>query len=44
MGRAYVTNIGDGTVSVIDGATNTVTATIIVGTNPSAIAVNPGTG
>src|SRR2546422_516448 len=30
--RAYVTNEGDGTVSVIDTATNTVVATIPVGT------------
>ena len=39
--RAYVTNRGAGTVSVIDTATNTVTATIKVGTNPSDIAITP---
>ena len=30
-GRVYVGNIGDGTVSVIDGATSTVIATVPVG-------------
>ena len=33
-GTVYVTNGGDNTVSVIDAATNTVTATIPVGTSP----------
>ena len=32
--RAYVTNFTDNTVSVIDSATNTVVATVPVGTNP----------
>ena len=36
--KAYVTNFGDNTVSVISTATNTVTATIPVGTNPQSIA------
>jgi YVTN family beta-propeller protein len=40
---AYVTNVGSGTVSVIDEATNTVTATIPVGSSPYAVAVDPGT-
>ena len=39
--RAYVTNSGAGTVSVIDLATKNVIATIPVGTAPSAVAVNP---
>ena len=41
---AYVTNSGDGTVSVIDTRTNTVTATITVGTKPIDVAVDPATG
>ena len=39
----YVANIGDGTVSVIDEATNTVTATIGVGNGPNGIAADPTT-
>src|SRR5262245_48338091 len=39
--KAYVTNFGDNTVSVIDATTNTVTATIPVGSNPAGIAVTP---
>src|SRR5659263_191568 len=38
---AYVTNYGSNTVSVIDMATNTVTATVNVGTWPYGVAVNP---
>jgi len=37
---AYVTNVGDGTVSVIDTRSNTVTATITVGDSPGAVAVD----
>ena len=39
--RGYVTNGGDNTVSVIDTATNTVVATIPVGSSPQGIAVTP---
>jgi YVTN family beta-propeller protein len=42
----FVTGIGDGTVSVISGQTNTVTATIPVGDFPSfprGVTVNPKT-
>ena len=39
--RAYVTNSQDNTVSVIDTATNTVVATVPVGTNPYGIAITP---
>ena len=39
----YVTNHGDGTVSVIDAATGKVTGTIPVGSLPNAVAVDPGT-
>jgi YVTN family beta-propeller protein len=38
---AYVTNVNDDTVSVIDEATSTVTATIAVGAGPFAVAVDP---
>ena len=39
--RAYVTNGGDNTVSVIDTATNTVVATIPVGQFPFGVAITP---
>ena len=42
--NAYITNDGSGNVSVIDTATNTVTATITVGTAPFAVAVSPDGG
>ena len=38
---AYITNTGNNTVSVIDTATNTVTATIPVGTDPFGVGVSP---
>ena len=38
---AYVTNSVDNTVSVIDTATNTVVATVAVGTCPAGVAVTP---
>ncbi|MFO7400720.1 MAG: hypothetical protein C0P63_015225, partial [Actinomycetales bacterium] len=40
--RAYVTDFGAGTVSVIDTATNTVIATVPVGTQPFGVAVTAG--
>jgi YVTN family beta-propeller protein len=40
----YVTNANGNTVSVINGATRTVTATIPVGNAPNGVAVNPATG
>ena len=39
----YVINQGDNTVSVIDGATRTVTATVPIGKNPYGVAVDPDT-
>jgi YVTN family beta-propeller protein len=39
--RVYVTNQSSNTVSVIDAATNTVTATVAVGATPQGIAFNP---
>ncbi|MFA7522924.1 MAG: YncE family protein [Halothiobacillaceae bacterium] len=38
---AYITNGGDNTVSVIDTATNAVTATVAVGSQPDGVAVSP---
>ena len=38
-----MTNGGSNSVSVVDGANNTVKATVTVGTDPVAIAVNPVT-
>ena len=38
---AYITNQGSNNVSVIDTATNTVVATVAVGTGPYGVAVNP---
>ena len=37
---AYITNRGNNTVSVIDTATNTVVATVAVGSEPAGVAVN----
>jgi len=39
--KVYVANYGSNTVSVIDTATNTVTSTVNVGTNPLGVSVNP---
>ena len=39
--NAYITNDGSGNVSVIDTATNSVTATITVGSAPEGVAVSP---
>jgi YVTN family beta-propeller protein len=39
--NAYITNFGGTSVSVIDTATNAVTATIPVGNGPFAVAVSP---
>src|SRR5438045_6816512 len=41
--RAYVTNISDNDVSVIDGVGNAVIATVNVGNGPFDVAVNPTT-
>jgi len=43
-GYIYVTNFGSGTVSVINGATNTVIATIPVGSEPEGVAYDPSNG
>ncbi|MGC2572467.1 MAG: beta-propeller fold lactonase family protein, partial [Candidatus Nitrosopolaris sp.] len=40
---AYVANVRDNTVSVIDGKTNAGTATVKVGTGPWDISINPST-
>ena len=39
----YVANAGDDTVSVVNGSTNTVVATVTVGDTPLGVAVNPAT-
>jgi YVTN family beta-propeller protein len=39
--NAYITNAGDGTVSVINTVTNTVSATIPIGANAAGVAVTP---
>jgi len=41
--RIYVANAGAGTVSVVDGESNAVTANVKVGDRPYAIAANPAT-
>ena len=41
--RIYVTNWDSNNVSVIDGASNTVVATVAVGNHPDGVAVNPNT-
>jgi len=38
---AYIANANDGTVSVIDTSTNSVVATVQVGSSPKGVAVNP---
>lgn len=38
---AYITNSGDGTVSVVDTATNMVVQVIPVGNNPQAVTIHP---
>src|SRR5260370_34568936 len=42
--KIYVANYWGNDVSVIDGQSNTLTATVPAGTHPVAIAVNPVTG
>ncbi|WP_332881704.1 hypothetical protein [Methanosarcina horonobensis] len=39
--KVYVTNSGSNTVSVIDTATNTVTATVNLGHHPTGVAIGP---
>ena len=42
--RIYVANVHGDSVTVIDGATNTVMGTLRAGKNPYALAVDPSTG
>ncbi len=42
--QIFVTNTVDGTLSIIDGSTNTVVATLPLGETPIAAFVNPDTG
>jgi YVTN family beta-propeller protein len=41
--KIYVANFNSGTITVIDGATSTVTANLGAGTGPAGVAVNPVT-
>jgi YVTN family beta-propeller protein len=41
--NVYVTNFADAKVSVIDGSTHTVAATVAVGDSPDAVAMDPDT-
>jgi YVTN family beta-propeller protein len=41
--QIYITDEGAAAVSVLDGATNTITTTVATGVNPDAVAVNPTT-
>jgi YVTN family beta-propeller protein len=43
-GTVYVANARDGTVTVLDGSSNAVVATVPVGSHPYSIAVNATTG
>jgi YVTN family beta-propeller protein len=43
-GRVYVANAGDGTVSVLDGKSDSVMATIPIGSHPYSIAADSATG
>ena len=43
-GKVYVTNAGDGTVSVLDGQTDAVLKTIKVSRSPYSICINSSTG
>jgi YVTN family beta-propeller protein len=43
-GRAYVASAGDGTVSVIDGKTDSVLATLSIGSHPYSIAADSALG
>ena len=41
--RVYVTNYDNGTVTVLDGATNSVITTVPTGNRPNDVGVNPNT-
>ena len=41
--KAYIPNLGDNTVSVIDLTTNMVTTTVAVGNNPICVATSTAT-
>ena len=43
-GRAYVANAGDGTLTVLDGTSDAIAATIPIGSHPYSVAVDPATG
>jgi YVTN family beta-propeller protein len=43
-GRVYVANAGDGTVTILDGSSDAVVATVPIGDHPYSIAVDGATG
>jgi YVTN family beta-propeller protein len=43
-GRAYVANAGDGTLTILDGFSDSVLATVPIGSHPYSVAVNSTTG
>jgi YVTN family beta-propeller protein len=43
-GRAYVANAGDGTLTILDGFSDAVVATVPIGSHPYSVAVNSATG
>jgi YVTN family beta-propeller protein len=43
-GRAYVANAGDGTLTILDGNSDAVVATVPIGSHPYSVAVNSATG
>jgi YVTN family beta-propeller protein len=43
-GRAYVANAGDGTLTILDGNSDAVLATVPIGSHPYSVAVNSTTG
>lgn len=43
-GRVYVANAGDGTVTVLDGSSDAIVATVPIGSHPYSIAVDGATG
>ena len=43
-GKVYVANAGDGTVTVLDGNSDAIAATVPVGSHPYSVAVNSVTG
>jgi len=43
-GRVYVANAGDGTLTILDGQSDAVVATVSIGSHPYSVALDAGTG